>query len=832
MIKEPDLGPAAKFRINDIATYEFLKQFCSNIGLNGLYLGYIKQELDAIGASASASDRLIAILHKLQSQIDTGQLKLSSPESGQALYTELMTALTDETIVLDARITTHNLNAIYRALFDNDLDLTQIMAQHLGVRKFYTDSGERSWSQSDCVNRFRRLLGQNTLGIHSETGSKHSFYGFSHPESSYDKLVNGVIGYNYFPQLWNNIPYIYQMPFPGPTRLRIGAQICQHRNLGHLITKVPQAFFNFLTAHATPGAGFDYVYINLQKRSDGYSQGLLSNERDYEHERSKELHHIETIHPKVAVITLPADNSDFFFKGFDKHHGKPLISGDESVDFQNCRSLFSEIVNSIHTNHHDIFISEAVKNKIFGGATEKHIVDTLQPLFVQTLTEILGNTTPISPTQKLSITQRQAVLFHFFKHHFTDFIIDTLKPQAFNISCKDAIDRAGVHNLWNILCQHMAHDLPLSVEKFETLLNMPAILVKDRPINDHLNVVTNALGHYYYHLPTDKQKLMPWVPEWLNLHSYYHHQSAQAYQWAYTSTSDLSEYRSIHHENYTNLYCAVTEGNLTKVQQILENTPPSKLSYWDGAQQSDTILISAARQGHFQIFKRLMEYHDMKKGYFDGMRSKHPLGQGSALNYLLRHLALDDIDNETTAKSDHELSNLTFDCICHYLKSMVLNSTWSVDFKTYTSQKDEYGMMPIDYLAEIGDCHLLSKIAEFQFKGYSGLYTIKDLFNLRGGETHGKTAMEMAADKGHVDFVALLWKLDQGKNYSRDEFSRAIRIAEAAQSAKLKPLEGVLATLPALSFGTGATASDDTSSRTSETQNPRSSDGDGKKPRF
>src|SRR5690606_28404576 len=131
-------------------------------------------------------------------------------------------------------------------------------------------------------------------------------------------------------------------------------------------------------------------------------------------------------------------------------------------------------------------------------------------------------------------------------------------------------------------------------------------------------------------------------------------------------------------------------------------------------------LLAAARNGHFTIFKILMDSHDTKKGYFEGIRSQHPEGQGTALNYLLRHLIHNDTDNETVFGEEGEglTSNLVFECVCTYLDSMIKNASWSVNFQSYTSVKDEWGMTPIDYLAQKGDVKMLMKLADYQYSSY------------------------------------------------------------------------------------------------------------------
>lgn len=765
-----------KLRINDVASAHFLFSFAKNIDFGvtpDLFIS-LNSELISIGCEPDIIDKVIRSLLKVEKHTKLYSNHYTNYQS-QVIYTELMTSLSDTKIQLKPSVPTPLLSKIYLAIFNNNLDLISKISEWLDVSYWYADLKENECPTEDCRLRFKRHLGIKTFGIYDELGDGNYIYPLLHPESIYERAVNGVLGFNYCPQLYNNIPYVYASGYQNIQRLRIGAQIEQKRSKnGTLSTIVSQSFKNFLVSlsalNTESNSYTSYLYINLQKRSNAKSS-LIPKERDYENERSITLERLESEIPNVMVITLPADNSDFFLKNFDKHHGRGLISGDEKIDFQSCKSLFDELLINVAYNQHDIYLSNVVKNKLF-GYRPLDIKNILWSLFRKSVQEILGS--EINPIeQRISMSQRQAILFHFFKHTFTDFILNKLKPTFFNISCKDAIDRAGVHNLWNIFCKRIENNISISLQEFEGLLNFPAILVKDRPINNHLNILVNTLGYFYLNLPLEKKTLIPWAAAWIEKHSCYGDLSNAAYSWLFTDNKSLAEFRVLHPDNYTSLYIAVTDGNIDEVESILNSIKGTELPIWDGAAKSDTILLSAARNGHFEIFNMLMRLYSNNPKHLNGMRSQHPSKSGTALNYLFKHLADNDVDDGSIAEDDTETSDYAFESICIYMKSITTLPPRISSFRNYTQIPDEFGKMPLYYLAKIGNVEMLKQLNTYSYTSFGVTWALNDIFDLRDSGIQGVTLMNVAAENGHAYFVLALHDLADGK-YTGAELSSSM----------------------------------------------------------
>ena len=162
--------------------------------------------------------------------------------SYQDLYTELMYVLSSNKIVLYKTANIPNLRLLYSSIFDSGLDLITLVANKCELSLWYGQDGNQCPLDA-CRSRFKKMLGEKTLGIFNENGEAISYYGLSHPESNVSKLLHGMLGVNYSPQFYNNIPYVYTVGELGYVkRLRIGAQVQQF--LG--VSSIPRVFKNFL----------------------------------------------------------------------------------------------------------------------------------------------------------------------------------------------------------------------------------------------------------------------------------------------------------------------------------------------------------------------------------------------------------------------------------------------------------------------------------------------------------------------------------------------------------------------------------------------------------
>ena len=97
---------------------------------------------------------------------------------------------------------------------------------------------------------------------------------------------------------------------------------------------------------------------------------------------------------------------------------------------------------------------------------------------------------------QISKAQEQAVYFHFIKFELTNFIIDKIGPDFFNMTCKDGIDRGGVASAYYNLMKSIECGYPMSEKEFNRALHGATALVKGRPMNHHVDLMWNVLDQY------------------------------------------------------------------------------------------------------------------------------------------------------------------------------------------------------------------------------------------------------------------------------------------------------------------------------------------------
>lgn len=706
--------------------------------------------------------------------------------NAEEVYTELMLALDNPRIAITAK--TPLLGSIYKRLFLNNLDLINQIRSKL---QYDTESTQSTYKSYNLREKMKKILGERTWGIYTPEGKAKVILSYNHPESLYSRVAHGVLGFDYNPLAYNNLPYIYPYKYQGnentPLRLRIGAPIVQQRNrpLMTLDTRVAQTFKNYLYAIGSYNSNkCNHLYINLMKTKDQHTHKrswlpskstVAPSERDYEALRSEAIHDLEQELTGFVVITLPADNG-YFTHLFDKHHGGSIVLAQNyEGDFVKLDDIFGGILASIVENKNDVYMSERTKQKLFDSLNKDDIAAKIKPIFDQAVNAILGN----RPITTVSNGQRQAILFQFYKHNFTQFLLQALNPQCFNISCKDAIDRGGVHNLWNIFCSTIENNKSMSLEEFETLLTIPAVLVKERPINDHMYLVVNCLGYYYSNLPPEKRQLIPWVEEWLKINSVYRDEAAAAYNWRYEDRTSIVSFRKLNNNLALNpLYIAVVEDDLDAVNKALlePNT-----SIWDSAAQTDTILRCAAANAQTDIFLRLIEFYDANQGkQLSGLRSQLPHGiRGSPLNILLKHLCEDQVEN----------SECLVNCVIAYIRSIVSNPSTTIPYFKYTSSSDDTNKTPLCYLAISGDVDILGRInAEFdRMNNTNSLWTnffsniaprkIWTVIDFKNSGQDGKSLIDVAADYGNMDFINEIARITNTNVYTQDEIDTALKKA-------------------------------------------------------
>ena len=249
-----------------------------------------------------------------------------------------------------------------------------------------------------------------------------------------------------------------------------------------------------------------------------------------EKELTEELEKLEARHSNVAVITLPADKG-IMNRRMLKHHQKE-ITHDEAM-----QRMMRIATNDDQEAIKDFYISEKVKKIIYTQKTatgesvynENGILEDLLKKSFQTL--------GFEDKQNMSEAQVQAVFFHFIKYELTNHILDTIKPDSFNISCKDAIDRGGVHSAYfNLMrsiedepmseeqrkhvyaevLQLMFEELgkPMSEKEFDRALHAAPTLVKGRGMNHHSQLIWNAIDTFIDAQDKKKIKVEDWLRNW------------------------------------------------------------------------------------------------------------------------------------------------------------------------------------------------------------------------------------------------------------------------------------------------------------------------------
>lgn len=347
-------------------------------------------------------------------------------------------------------------------------------------------------------SRTKKTSAKEKISRNQAELSGRPFSGIEHPEHAANRFFSGILGIAYHPLKKNNIPYIsFGHPESGRKNLRFGAQV-------NGSDKVNKAFIQFLAVkkEKKPQKKFNHVYINLQKR-DMKEGGKF--ERYFERNRSLALEELEKQEKLgIAVITLPAD-SHFFFKGFSHHTG--LNTSNEKTKLSDLKN---DIIDAIKNNKRDFYLSKDVKEIVFGDSLDLQVSE----LFRTAASEVLGR--PYRPGEEVDPAVRQAIFFHFVKFHLTDHILKKIDPETYNISCKDNIDRGGVHNLWYEFMLTIKNGEKVSLEEFEKNLDASAILVKDRPMNEHRNVIWNMMYQAFTNNPTLFANQAPWVGDWLS----------------------------------------------------------------------------------------------------------------------------------------------------------------------------------------------------------------------------------------------------------------------------------------------------------------------------
>lgn len=289
----------------------------------------------------------------------------------------------------------------------------------------------------------------------------------------------------------------------GPIHLRMGTQAQFLRGE----VRVAPLMHRYLEIQATkdPNKKITHVYFNDLGLDRDDFEGI--NERNM----SQALTGLEARHPNVAVIILPSDKG---LLSHDEVHKTDATLVKDAV-FNDLLAIAEGTGDTTRYPVQDFFISEKVRKLLFNNLGDEDLNTVNQKTELTRLLNESFEALRLDGKENISPAERQAVWFHFTKYKLTDFILTKLNPYTFNISCKDGIDRAGVHSLYYHLMKSFESDKPMTRKEFERALHATPALVKARGVNKHLDIIWNAVNQYltkYPELKDHPQK--KWLVDW------------------------------------------------------------------------------------------------------------------------------------------------------------------------------------------------------------------------------------------------------------------------------------------------------------------------------
>jgi len=271
-----------------------------------------------------------------------------------------------------------------------------------------------------------------------------------------------------------------------------------------------------------------HVYFNNLKRDQNWSYAIFRNipgpfppmtgifyminyligyERNvFEAPLTKALEKLETDKENLAVITLPFDDGLMdknLLKSHDKRRNTITQKDAISTILAITKGTSREFIQDFH-------ISDRIKNELYSSKeNETQILTRL----IHTSFEEMG----LDNTSLLSQTEFQAVYFHMMKYELPNFILVTLNPESFNMTCKDAIDRGAVASAYYNLMKSIELGHPLTKDEFEKALQVAAVSVKARGVNFHVQRIWNSM--YFYSIAHGQEATSTnnsnWMRQWV-----------------------------------------------------------------------------------------------------------------------------------------------------------------------------------------------------------------------------------------------------------------------------------------------------------------------------
>ncbi len=329
-------------------------------------------------------------------------------------------------------------------------------------------------------------------------------------ETTSERFLDSFIRDDFKPQISTSQPSVRRYKYKkanDPIELRLGTQSQRH-NGEPRVSPLFEAFIEFQgqDPFRNKKSGITHVYFNaLGRDSLPFSFGTFFKgkgvERSRESALTRKLEELESRHTNIAVITLPSD------KGIMSHS----YVKDQKVVTDPYKKLLAIAFNQSNEAVQDFYISKSIRTKLFGDDPGNELAQ-LKTLLSKSFKSLgfLGK-------KELTRAEFQAVWFYFTKYTLTNFIVDTLNPLTFQMSCKDGIDRAGVHSaLYNLMKSFEPGRTPMSLEEFERAIDAAPTMVKGRGMNHHRDLLWNAINSYINanHDSLKENQDQQWLLEW------------------------------------------------------------------------------------------------------------------------------------------------------------------------------------------------------------------------------------------------------------------------------------------------------------------------------
>lgn len=318
------------------------------------------------------------------------------------------------------------------------------------------------------------------------------------------------------------------------TEQRFGTQGQRHEGA----VRVSPLYERYLECEARRTTTSEQI-TNIYFNNLGRDRTGLEGEK--EQALTRELEALESRHPNIAVITLPADQglmSSSLHENMKLRHEYAVVNH----EFLQIAAEDPAATRKIK----DFHISPEIRGRVFMGADTKYSKEAEK----QKLRELLDDSfraMGIKADSLLSDAQQQAVWFHFVKFALPNHIISTLNPHHINFSCKDAIDRGGVSSAYYNLVKSFSCADPMSRDEFEQALHAAPAMVKGRGINHHIKLLWNTIDNYinthYEDIKTDPNKA--WLLEWRDANCPHARVDNYLKQRVIQVTHDLQEARSL-----------------------------------------------------------------------------------------------------------------------------------------------------------------------------------------------------------------------------------------------------------------------------------------------